>query len=121
MKEFQFVMRAWVDVMAETREEAVAILNAAFQELEQPMRAPAPLLRLQVDTGRPATEADIAGEFDMATMRWSEAGDAASRVCEVCGIEFEVSETGVATHVGGALGVDHDLDADHVPFGPYGS
>ena len=36
--------------------------------------------------------------------------------CHECGQEFIISESGIATHVDEQGFIDHDADADHVPF-----
>ena len=38
-------------------------------------------------------------------------------ICAECGEEMEIDASGIANHVGdGPDGIDHDLDADHVPY-----
>jgi hypothetical protein len=37
-------------------------------------------------------------------------------ICHQCGQEFEIDETGVSTHVFLDGSIDHDRDADHVPY-----
>ena len=37
--------------------------------------------------------------------------------CHVCGEPFSVTDAGIACHDGdGPDGIDHDADADHVPY-----
>lgn len=36
--------------------------------------------------------------------------------CHTCGQEFEIDENNVATHLTDDGEIDHDRDADHVPY-----
>lgn len=36
--------------------------------------------------------------------------------CDWCGERFTIDDAGIANHLGEEGGVDHDADADHVPF-----
>lgn len=44
--------------------------------------------------------------------------DDESLICDVCGEPFEVREDGTANHMSATSldGIDHDADADHVPY-----
>ena len=37
--------------------------------------------------------------------------------CNTCGWPYSIDGNGIATHCDEGDGIDHDRDADHVPFG----
>ena len=72
MKEYQFkipngVSGVWLDVHAETEEEAVETLNAALHLLDEPLPAPWPIQRVQIDVREPVSKANIVSVYDLKT------------------------------------------------------
>ena len=61
MKEYQFKIpsNVWLDVHAETEEEAVETLNSALHLLDEPLLAPGPIQRVQVDVRQPVSKLNI--------------------------------------------------------------
>ena len=45
--------------------------------------------------------------------------DMRDKICDVCGQPYLVNENGVSHHIDNdsLTGIDHDADADHVPYG----
>ena len=70
MKEYQFKVPygVWLDVHANSKKEAVAILNADLHLLDEPLPAPGRIQRVQIDTRQPVTAANIASIYDLDKM-----------------------------------------------------
>jgi hypothetical protein len=66
MKEFQFKINKgfWLDVHAESEQEAVDLLNSQLHFLNEPLPAPGRIQRVQLDTIDSVTVEDIASTFD---------------------------------------------------------
>lgn len=47
---------------------------------------------------------------------WINALDDPDEFCHECGKQFAVDDSGVSNHLKEGGGIDHDADADHVPF-----
>ena len=67
MKEYQFILPTWIDVHADSVDEAVKTLNASLHLLDEPFPAPGRIQRVQVDTRKPVTKADIVSVQDLYT------------------------------------------------------
>ena len=61
MQEYQFSIscRLWLDVEAETKEEAVEKVNSSLHLLEEPLSAPGEILRVVVDINRDVVPEDV--------------------------------------------------------------
>jgi len=69
MKEYQFKIPngVWLDVHADTEEEAVETLNAALHLLDEPLPAPGCIQRVQVDVREPVSHENIVSVYDLDT------------------------------------------------------
>jgi hypothetical protein len=69
MKEYQFKVPSgvWLDVHANTEDEAVAIVNASLDLLDEPLSAPGAIQRVQVDVQEPMTRNNIEYVYDLDT------------------------------------------------------
>jgi hypothetical protein len=67
MKEYQFKIPqgVWLDVHADTPEDAVILLNSQLHLLDEPLQAPGRIQRVQVDVREPVSVKDIVGTFDL--------------------------------------------------------
>lgn len=66
MKEYQFkIPGMWLDVHAESEEEAVNIINASLYLLEEPLPAPGRIQRIQPDVQTPLTAKNIVSVYDL--------------------------------------------------------
>jgi hypothetical protein len=70
MKEYQFkVGNVWLDVHAESKAEAVRIVNEELPKLDEPLPAPGRLQRVQLNIRNQLTAKDIVSVYDMAKER----------------------------------------------------
>ena len=67
MKEYQFKIPngVWVDVNANTKAEAVKLLNGALHLLDEPFTGPGPIVRVQVDTRTRVSRKNIVSVYDL--------------------------------------------------------
>jgi len=62
-KEYQFKLPCWVDIDAESEEEALSMFKKHLHQLDDSLPAPGPFKRVQVDTDVEVEESEIEGIY----------------------------------------------------------
>jgi hypothetical protein len=66
MTEYQFKIPAgvWLDIQADTAEEAVVLLNSQMHLFDEPLPAPGLIQRVQVDNRKPVTIENLVAVYN---------------------------------------------------------
>ena len=68
LKEYQFKRESvWLDVHANTPEEAVKIINSQLHLLDEPLQAPGLIQRVQIDVRKEFSVDDLVASYDLET------------------------------------------------------
>ena len=71
MNEYQFKLQGsfWLDVHANTKDEAVRLLNDSLHLLDEPLPGPGPIQRVLVDARDPVTLDNIESSYNLRELK----------------------------------------------------